>query len=310
VDHERMPELPEESSAAAGRGRRRRPPAAALLAATAVALGVVIGLVALSLVRAATAPDSVELADHQVPAFPLTFADVPAGLTGPSLSLEPSVTGVGPGAAHARWRDLLDPTTGIGITVRPDPPDEDGEAVGRVTVGDAEAAVHRAPITGIGAEFSVVWQRRQGQWVVVTSSGVHGTEDAAVALARQVVDRSTPAPLQLARAPRGWVVTGYEDDRRLILADPSATGAAARSLTVSLPDPSTAPAEPPAGTTSSGARAREVTVHGQPGRLVRTADGWHLQAALPDGTAFTVRAADVLSPEQVVEVAEGVSRLR
>jgi len=53
---------------------------------------------------------------------------------------------------------------------------------------------------------------------------------------------------------------------------------------------------------------QEVTVHGQPGRLVPTADGWHLQAALPDGSALTVRTPDVLTPEQVVEVAEGVSR--
>ena len=287
-----------------------RPVAPALLASAAVALGVVVGLVALLLVRAAWTPDPVELVDHRVPAFPLAFADVPAGLTGPSLSLDPSVTGAGPGAAHARWRDLLDPTTGIGITVRPDPPDGDGEAVDQVTVAGVDATVHRAPITGIGAEFSVVWERQEGQWVVVTSSGVHGTEEAAVALARQVVDRSTPAPPQLARAPRGWVVTAYEDDRRLTVADPAATGTAARSLTVSLPDPSADPAEPPAGTAPTGGRVQQVTVHGQPGRLLRTDAGWHLQARLPDGTALSLRAPDVLSREQVVEVAEGVSLLR
>jgi hypothetical protein len=279
-----------------------RPVAPALLAPIAVALGIAVGMVALFLVRAARTPEAVELVDHQVPAFPLAFADVPAGLTGPSFSLDPADTRTGPGAARARWRDPLDPTTEIGITVRADEPDGDGETVGEVPVGDVTATVHRAPITGIGDEFSVVWRRRPAQWVVVTCSGLQGSRDAAVALARQVVDRPTAVPLQLARAPRGWVVVAYQDDRRLTLADPAAAGTAARSLTVSLPVA--------AATASPGGRAEEVTVHGQPGRLLATGSGWQLQARLADGTAFSVRAPDDFSREQVLEVAESVSRLR
>lgn len=301
---------PEESSAAAARRRRRRPPAPALVAATAVALGVVLGLVVLFLVRAAGTPDPVELVDHQVPAFPLTFAEVPAELSGPLLSLEPAVTRVAPGAAHAEWRDPLNPTTSIAITVRTDEPDADGQTFAQVRVGDADATVYRAPITGIGADFSVVWQHREGQWVVVIGSGRYGSQDSAVALARQVVERPLAVPLQLARAPRGWPVVSYVGDRRLTLADPAATGSALRSLTVSLPDAPADPAEPPAGATSTGGQAREVTVHGQRGRLLDSDNGWHLQARLPDGTVFSVRAPAGFTPEQVVEVAEGVSVLR
>jgi hypothetical protein len=131
-----------------------------------------------------------------------------------------------------------------------------------------------------------------------------------VSLAEQVVDRPVVVPLQLALAPRGWVLVAYKDDRIVTLADPAgdpATDATARTLTASLPQPPSDPADLSREVGATGDLV-SVTVHGRPASLLPTHDGWFLQAELPDGTVFVVQAPGDFTVRQVVQVAEGVSR--
>ena len=291
------------------RARYARRAAPALVAAAAV----VVGVVAVGRGDGATTPGPVALVGYEVPAFPLTFADVPAGLTGPSLSVDPSFERVGPGSAHAGWHDPADEASGIGLTVRGDEPQGNGEDVDQVDVRGEKATVYRTEVTGSGDEYSLVWERHDDEWVVVYGTGRFASERAVAELARQVVDRPTAAPLQLALAPQGWVVVAYKDDRILTLADPDgdpATEATARTLNVSLPPEPTEPADLPAAVGAAGGRMDAVTVHGQPAQLLPTAEGWFLQARMTDGTVFVLQAPADFSPDQVVEVAEGVSRPR
>jgi hypothetical protein len=289
------------------RARRARRAAPALVAAAAVLVGVAVGRGGDPAV-----PGPIELVEYSVPAFPLTFDSVPAGLTGPSLSLDPSFERVGPGTAHAGWADPADPATGVGIEVAADEPGTVGDDdIGDATIDGEDGTVYRTEVTGAGPSFSVVWERQDDQWVRVFGEGRFASEKAVVQLARQVVERATVVPLQLTLAPRGWVLVAYKDDRILTLADPAgdpATDATARTLNVFLPQPPSDPADLPRQTGATGGRMYDVIVHGQPGYLLPTAEGWILQAAMTDGTVFVLQAPGDFTQAQVVEVADGVSR--
>jgi hypothetical protein len=290
------------------RARRARRVGPALVVAAAVAVGVTV-------VQDGDVhgpPGPVELVDYSVPAFPLSFDRLPAGLDGPSISADPSFDEVGLGAQHAGWGDPDDPKSGVGLGVHPDEPDSSGEdEVGETEIAGEDATVYRTDVTGGPEAWSVVWERDDDQWVRVSGTGRFGSETAVVDLARRVVDRGTAVPLQVALAPRGWVVVGYKDDRILTLADPAgapATEAVARTLSVHLPPASTEPADLPATVGAVDGRMEEVSVHGRPAHLLPTADGWYLQATLADGTVFVLQAPADFTPAQVVEVAGGVGR--
>jgi hypothetical protein len=287
------------------RARRARRVAPALVAAAAVVA------VTVSHGGAPAAPGPVELVGQQSQVFPLSFDAVPAGLTGPSLSLDPSFEEVGPGRAHAGWSDPDDPDSGVGLQVDAAEPSADGDdEIGEARIDGADATVYRTPVTGADPYLSVVWERADDQWVTVTGDGRFATEDAVVGLARQVVDRPVAVPLQLSLAPRGWVLVAYKDDRIVTLADPSgdpATDATARTLNAYLPQPPSDPADLPREVGATGGTV-PVTVHAQPAYLLPTQDGWFLQAAMLDGTVFVVQAPADFTVDQVVEVAEGVTR--
>jgi hypothetical protein len=288
------------------RARRARRVAPALVAAAAVVVGVGVSHGD----GDAAVPGPVELVGFSAPVFPLSFTSVPAGLRGPHLSLDPSFDEVGPGVAHAGWSDPDDPDSGIGISVSDEEPEDAGDDVDEVTVRGVEGTVHRQEVTGAAASFSVVWERAEDQWVTVGGSGRFGSEEAVAELAGQVVDEALPVPLRLSLAPRGWELVAYKDDRVLTLADPAgdpATEATARTLTVHLPEPPSDPADLPTEVGATGP-LRQVTVHGRPGYLLPTAEGWFLQAALADGTVFVLQAPADVTPAQAVEVAGGVSR--
>jgi hypothetical protein len=258
-------------------------------------------------------PSPIELVAQDTQAFPLSFTQVPAGLTGPQLSLDPSFEEVGPGAAHAGWSDPDDPDSGVGISVRPDEPSTDGDTeVTDVEIAGHEATVYRTPVTGSDPFLSVTWERSDDEWVTVTGSGRFATADAVTALARQVTDRATPVPLQLTLAPRGWVLVAYKDDRIVTVADPAgapATDATARTLSDSIPRSPSDPADLSQEVTGGRANPEQVTVHDRPAYLLSTPEGaWFLQAQLPDGTVFVLQAPGDLSRVQLVEIAEGVTR--
>jgi hypothetical protein len=292
------------------RARQARRVAPALVAAAAA---VVVGVTVDRGGTPTRTPGPVELVGYAVPAFPLSLADVPAGLSGPSLSLDPSFERVGPGAAHAAWSDPDDPASGVGLGVRDAEPEGMGDEVADVSVDGEDATVYRAGITGAGPQFSVVWERGDGQWVTVSGSGRFASRAAVVEVAEDVVDEPVPVPLQVGVAPRGWVVVAYKDDRILTLADPAgppATEALARTLSVSLPPAPSAPADLPAEVGAVGGRIDEVTVQGRPAQLLPTASGWYLQATTVDGTVFVLQAPGDFTVQQVVGVADGVSHPR
>jgi hypothetical protein len=288
------------------RARRARRVAPALVAAAAVVVAVTV-----SHGGDPAAPGRVELVGQQSQVFPLSFDAVPAGLTGPSLSLDPSFEEVAPGRAHAGWSDPDDPDSGVGLQVEAAEPSADGDdEIGEARIDDADATVYRTPFAGADPYLSVVWERADDQWVTVTGDGRFATEDAVVGLARQVVDRPVAVPLQLSLAPRGWVLVAYKDDRIVTLADPAgdpATDATARTLNAYLPQPPSDPADLPREVGATGGTV-PVTVHAQPAYLLPTQDGWFVQAAMADGTVFVVQAPADFTVGQVVEVAEGVSR--
>ncbi len=290
------------------RARRARRVGPALVAAAAVVVGVVV----VQGEDAVVAPGPIELVDYSVPAFPLSFDRLPAGLAGPSISADPSFEEVGLGAQHAGWRDPDDPDSGLGLGVHDEEPDTSGEdEVGEAEIAGEDATVYRMDVTGGPEAFSVVWERADDRWVRVSGTGRFGSEDAVVDLARRVVDRGMAVPLQVRLAPRGWVVAAYKDDRVLTLADPAgapATEATARTLTVHLPPAPTDPAELPAAVGAVDGRMDEVVVQGRAAHLLPTAEVWFLQASLSDGTTFTLQAPLDFTPEQVVAVAEGVGR--
>ncbi|SDF66595.1 hypothetical protein SAMN05660485_03865 [Blastococcus fimeti] len=290
------------------RARRARRVGPALVAAAAVVVGVTV----VQGEDAVVVPGPIELVDYSVPAFPLSFDQLPAGLVGPSISADPSFDEVGLGAQHAGWSDPDDPDNSLGLGVHDDEPDTSGEdEVGEAEVDGEDATVYRMDVTGGPEAYSVVWERADDRWVRVSGSGRFGSEDAVVDLARRVVDRGMAVPLQVALAPRGWVVVAYKDDRILTLADPAgapATEAAARTLTVHLPPSAIAPADLPTAVGSVVGPMEQVVVQGRPAHLLPTADGWYLQAEIPDGTAFVLQAPADFTPAQVVAVAEGVAR--
>jgi hypothetical protein len=289
------------------RARRARQAAPALAAVAAVVVGVVV-----------TGGDGrsvpagpVELVAFSAPAFPLSFDRLPDGLTGPSLSLDPSFKRVGPGAAHAGWSDPDDPASGVGISVADDEPENMGEELAEARIGEEEGTVYEQR-DGAAPFVTVVWERADDQWVTVGGEGRFASEQAVVDLARQVVDRGIPVPLRVTLAPRGWVLVGYKEDRIVTVADPAgppATEAASRTLTVYLPQPPSDPADLSQEVTGGQAVAVELAVHGRPAYLLPTSEGdWFLQASMADGTVFVLQTPGDLTREQVVQVAEGVAR--
>ena len=295
-----------------GRRIRRARRARRVGPALVVAAAVVVGVSVVQDEKTYGPPGPIVLVDYSVPAFPLSFDRLPPGLEGPSISADPSFDEVRIGAHHAGWSDPDDPDSGLGIGVHEEEPDTSGEdEVGETQIAGEDATVHRMDVTGGPETWSVIWERADDQWVRVSGSGRFGSEDAVVDAARQVVDRGTAVPLQVRLAPRGWVVVAYKDDRVLTLADPAGrppTEAAARTLTVHLPPEPGAPADLPRDVGATDGRMDQVTVQGRPGYLLPTSEVWFLQASLADGTVFTLQAPLDLTPEQVVEVAEGVER--
>lgn len=290
------------------RARRARRAGPALVAAAAVIVGVTMGQGN----DGVPEPGPIELVDYSVPAFPLGLTGVPAGLTGPSYSLDPSFEEVGPGTAYASWTDPGDPDTGIGLAVGADEPGSSGEdEVGETEIAGEDATVYRLDGAGGPTAYSVVWERTDGQWVRVVGTGRFGSADAVVDLAGGVVDGGAAVPLQVGLAPRGWVVVAYKGERTLTLADPRgdpATDATARTLTVHLPPSPTAPADLPREVGAIEGRMDDVVVHGRPGHLLPTAEGWLLQAALADGTLFVLQTPADFTPQQVVAIADQVGR--
>jgi hypothetical protein len=180
----------------------------------------------------------------------------------------------------------------------------EGDPTGTATVGGAEASVWRE--RGL---VTLLWERRDGQWVQLSGEGPRASIEALVAVGESIVDRPQPVGLQFGLAPAGWSVGGYEESRSLDLVsdvDPDLL------LRVSLLGPQfTGPLDdlltgyPMAGPVES------VTVQGQPARLALRAleggDDWFLVGQLPGGRFFMFLAPPELTREQVLRIAEQIT---
>lgn len=286
------------------RARTARRAAPALLAAAAVAAA--IAVVPIGADQQVNAP--IRLVSYEVPAFPLSLTDVPAGLTPPRFSLDPALDKTGPGVAHASYLNQNDPTSRDRVSLNvhgSDEPDNLGNDAGETTVNGRSAEVYEDNV-GASPLLTVAWRLGE-DWVTLTGSGRYADRSTIQRLARTVTRRPAPVPLQLSLAPAGWEVLAYKENTILTLFDP-ASGEPPRTITVHLPEKRTDPDDLPRTVEGVDGPVRQIAVHGKPAHLVRTHHGWYLQAALPDGAPFVLQAPDAMTVDQVDSVAEAVTR--
>jgi hypothetical protein len=138
-------------------------------------------------------------------------------------------------------------------------------------------------------------------------------------VAESIVDRPQPVRLQFRLAPAGWVVSGYESQGNLTLVDESSPTSLSDRIGVSLLERwrgYTSPDVVLQGM-SEGNPVDEVTVNGEPARLVSVPDHfadagsgrrmWYLAAQFADGPQFLLQAPDTLTREDVLAMAEGLT---
>jgi hypothetical protein len=182
----------------------------------------------------------------------------------------------------------------------------DGDPAGTATVDAAEADVRR----GDGL-VSLLWERPDGRWVQVLGEGSYARSAALVAVAESVVDRPRPVGLQFGLAPAGWSVGGYEESRSLDLVSDTDPGQSPLRVSLQgIPGGGATMDTFFQGRSLTGA-VEPVTVQGLPGRLALTTpddgDSWLLVGQLPDGPLLLVVAPPVLTREQVLQIAEGIT---
>lgn len=302
--------------AAEGRPRARRFRAPSRKAGLRIGVGLTALAAAWSAAVVIAAPDdhagpppgSVSLVGFHPPTFPLSLEPAPAGLS-PSFSEDPGHV------LHAGWSSA-DGADVVSLRVTPDEPDlvqpsdEHGVTVrGRDGVLATEHTPYAEDKVQVSAALVVEWH--DDEWIELTGEGRYAGRQALLAVARTIVDRPQPVPLQVHLAPAGWSVLAYKDDRILTLVDDDYDRL---SLNVYLPDRPT-PADrlltelegPPV------APVLDVPVNGRPAQLVRlqardAADnGWFLQAQFPNGRTFVVQAPAAFTKAQVLAFAAQVT---
>jgi hypothetical protein len=291
--------------------RRRRPSRKAT-----VRIG--IGLVAVAAAWAAAvvvaAPDgpgtpatSVTLVAFDPPTFPFVLDPAPAGLS-PSYSADPGDVRIAVFGAGGR--------DSVGLRVSPDEPDlEDTSDEQDVTVHgrDAELATEHV-VNGeddVRAHEVLVVEWSDDRWVELTGNGRYDDRRQLLAVARTLVPRPQPVPLQVHLAPAGWSVLAYKDDRILTLVN-DAYEEQTLSVHLPLPQDVSPPDQLRGSLMGPVGPLMTVSVQGRPAYLVRIDaggrdQGWYLQAQFGDGTTFVVQAPEAFTQAQVLAFAEQVT---
>jgi len=265
-----------------------------VLAAACVALLAIV-LVADRSGSHRTPRSGLSLMAFQVPAFPYSLRPRPAELTPPSFD----------GARGGRLMAHYPATDGhsvLHLIASPTPPDRPRSSQDIRTAHDTTVQGHPALlITTRGTpHVELSWEWSPGHWIDVEGDGWFGTETQVRAMAALVVAEPQPVRLQVHLAPAGWVLDTLEDGSIVTLADPHN---ASRTLTVSLKD---SLAVDYVHQVMGGHDPQPVSVNGRPADLVKSANGWALQAPLGQ-QAFDLRAPAGLTARQVVQLAESVS---
>jgi hypothetical protein len=261
----------------------------------------------------ATTHGGISLVAGEEVMFPLTLDPVPAGLT-PTFSRS---GGWGPYADQplVYTADYESQDRGRVLVNLFDQDPRDLADSGYTIEGDAERTVD---VHGTDAELrhdhgaaTLLWRRADGRWIRVLGEGAYARTGALIPVAESIVDRPQPIGLQFRLAPAGWSVSGYEESRSLDLAneaDPpqllrlSLLGAGA-DLTIDTVME---------GMTFVGP-VQSATIQGQPARMALAAAGenspdyWYVAGQLPGGRLFILLAPEVLTQEQVVQIADQVT---
>lgn len=303
--------------------RRRHPGRRAVLRMSAAVLAVAAAWTTAVLVAgpegAAPAPGDVPrvaavmLVDFDMPAFPLTLPTPPSGTAGPVFG------GSGAGGSSMAYTNTENPLEFVIIHVGSEPPPPGGPISGpgtvaeNITINSSPAVVVTIPDAQDVGIAGLDWERAPGQWVTIQAQGRYAERDLLMSIASSLVDSPQAMPVQLNLAPVGYSLDFFKDNGQVVrLGDDSDP---ARGLTVRLPFPGEAgPIEGLSDVVDGTAGpVEEVAVQGQPAQLVRTdyggggAQGWFLQARFADGTTFVVEAPGILTPEQVVQIADQVT---
>lgn len=303
-----------DTTTAAG-GHQPRRPDRRLAVRTGIALAAAAAAVAVAVVVPSSEPPatpatSVALVAFASPTFPLTLVPTPAGLS-VSYSADPGRI------LHALYASA-DDTDRIVLTVRPDEPDLPGardednvEVQGRegtlatedLRYGNAAGGVDVVP----REVLTVKWPK--DQWVELHGSGRFATRAQLVALAKTLVAEPAPVDLQVHLAPAGWSVQAYKDDTILTLANDTFEQ---QALTVSIPSQRIPADELRSQLMGPVGPVIEVSVNGLPAQLVRVDHGggdggWYLQARFAGGRTFVLQAPDILTQQQVLDIAAQVT---
>jgi hypothetical protein len=331
------------------RQRRRRPTRKTALRVGAALVAVAAALTTATLVTPSghngtptahpTAPSSggvaangIRLVAAQQDAFPVSFDPPPAGIT-PDFSEHTGDGGADPTVYTADYQT----GTGDGFTLWLYPTDPRTSAVlqhsyfdwpqndpNRALVTDSgTVSVHGAPAvyshghlagvceTSCKAYAALLWQLPDGRWGYLLGEGSYGQMAVAQGVANSVVDHPQPTGLQLALAPAGWTLHGYEESRSLDLIsdnDPK------QRLHLSTIDRSGgATLDSVFQDLSTVGATESVTVNGQPGRLASGHDTgggpdfWYVGGQFPNGPVFLLLAPKTLTRQQVLDIANAAT---
>lgn len=151
--------------------------------------------------------------------------------------------------------------------------------------------------------MQLTWERRDGEWIRLVANGRLATEAHLRTLAGSVVDAAQRITfrVEVGLVPYGWETGGFQSGGSTVtLRDPDHR---TRQLIVQwLPEPDAG-----FGSRVPGVQQRStVNVRGRPATLIRAAQNWTLQAGLPDGSAFRLRAPRTFTAGEVLTIAGSV----
>jgi hypothetical protein len=184
---------------------------------------------------------------------------------------------------------------------------EQGDPAGTATVDGAPAELRR----GNGVT-TLLWERADGHWVWLLGEGHHADPAALTAVAESIVDRPQPVGLQFGLAPAGWSLGGYEESRSLDLISDTDPGQQPLRVSVFGPGPDLTVDSSFEGMSLAGP-VQTVTIQGQEGRMALAQGGpgspnyWFVVGRLPAGRFFLLLAPQILTQDQVLQIAEQVT---
>ena len=259
-----------------------------------------------------TPTNGIRLVAAEEVTFPLSLDPAPEGLT-PTVS---RVGGVGyygdlPLVYTADYSSAGQDRVLVNLFAE-DPRGAAGEGWGLDEAPDGSATVDgtAAEVRGGDGYVALLWQRPDGRWVRILGEGAYGEIAALVPVAESLVDSPQPLGLQFGLAPAGWSLTGYEESRSIDLTrddDPE------QLLRLSVyPPGGDASLDAMVGGPDVAGPATPVTIQGREGRLVlvdgyESPDFWRAAGQLADGSLFLLLAPQVLTQEQVVQIADQIS---